>query len=95
MTVYDITNIEHCDVSMVGTILYRILAHDGWYIYQADNIPGMDEEGNPTKIYRTIAILRTDYDFSLVEITAEADLSENAEIYGNTDDYDKEASDDD
>ena len=82
MTVYDIPNIEHCDVSMVRTIAYRIVAHPGWYIHQQDGIPGVDEEGNPTKIYKGIAILRTDYDFSLVEITAEADLPENAEICG-------------
>lgn len=80
MTVYDIPNIEHCDVTPVGTIAYRVIAHPGWYIYQADNIPGEDENGNPTKIYRGAAILRTDYDFSLVEITAEADLPDNAEI---------------
>jgi hypothetical protein len=85
MTVYDIPNIEHCDVSMVGTVLYRIVAHPGWYIYQADNIPGVDPEtGNPTKVYRGMAVLRTDYDFSLVEITAEADLPDNAQICGDT-----------
>lgn len=82
MTVYDIPNIEHCDVSMVGTILYRIVAHPGWYIHQKDIAPGMDADGNPTKVYRGAAILRMDYDFSLVEITAEADLPENAEICG-------------
>ena len=84
MTVYDIPNIEHCDVSMIGTVLYRIVCHEGWYIHQQDNSPGIDEEGNPTKIYKTIAILRTDYDFSTVEITAEADLPDNAEICGDT-----------
>lgn len=84
MTVYDIPNIEHCDVTMVGTIAYRLVAHEGWYIYQATNIPGEDENGNPTKIYRGAAILSVNYDFSLVEITAEADLPDNAEICGNT-----------
>lgn len=83
MTVYDIPNIEHCDVTMLGTIGYRIFAHEGWYIYQADNIPGGTEE-NPTKIYRTAVILFTNYDFSLVEITAAADLPDNAEICGDT-----------
>lgn len=85
MTVYDIPNIEHCDVSMVGTVLYRIIAHEGWYIHLPTNEPGIDEEGNPTKVYKTIAILRTDYDFSVVEITAEADLPGDAEILGDTD----------
>lgn len=84
MTVYEIPNIEHCDVIPVGTIGFRVNAHSGWYIYQADNIPGTDEEGNPTKVYRTATFLRADYDFSMVEITAEADLPENAEICGTT-----------
>lgn len=82
MTVYDIPNIEHCDVSMVGTVLYRVVAHPGWYIYRADELPGVDENDNPTKIYKTIAILNVNFDFSLVEITAEADLPENAAICG-------------
>lgn len=81
MTVYDIPNIEHCDITIVANTYYRIVAHPGWYIYQADNIPGGTEE-NPTKVYKGAAILRMDYDFSLVEITAEADLPENAEICG-------------
>lgn len=84
MTVHDIPNIEHCDVSTVGTIGFRIVAHEGWYIHLADELPGGTEE-NPTKIYKTIAILWNDYDFSLVEITAAADLPENAEICGDTD----------
>lgn len=82
MTVYDIPNIEHCTVSPIGTIGFRVIAHDGWYIYQSTNIPGEDENGNPTKIYRTVALLPTDYDFSQVEITAETDLPPNAEICG-------------
>ena len=89
MTVYDIPNIEHCDVTAVGTIAYRIVAHEGWYIHQADNTPGGTEE-NPTKIYKGAAILRNDYDFSLVEITAEADLPANAEICGGTGNNDHE-----
>ena len=84
MTIYDIPNIEHCDITTVGSSHYRIFAHEGWYIYQADNIPGVDADGNPTKVYRTVAILYVNYDFSLVEITAEADLPENAEICGDT-----------
>lgn len=83
MTVYEIPNIEHCDVSTIGTIGFRIIAHSGWYIHQRDHSEGMDENGNPTKIYKTVALLRTDYDFSLVEITAEADLPDNAEICGS------------
>lgn len=85
MTVYDIPNIEHCDITIIANTLYRIVAHPGWYIYQADNSPGIDENGNPTKIYKGAAILRMDYDFSMVEITAEADLPDNAEICGGGD----------
>lgn len=81
MTVYEIPNIEHCDVTAVGTIAYRIVAHSGWYIYQPENDPSTAEEENK-KYYSTVAILRTDYDFSKIEITAEADLPENAEICG-------------
>lgn len=81
MTVYDIPNIEHCDVATFGSNAYRIIAHPGWYIYRADEIPGGTEE-NPTKVYKTVAILPINFDFSMVEITAEADLPENAEICG-------------
>lgn len=84
MTVYDIPNIEHCDVSTIGTIGYRVVAHEGWYIHQQDNEPGMDENGNPTKVYKTIALLRNNYDFSLVEICAAEDLPANAEIHAST-----------
>lgn len=82
MTVYDIPNIEHCDIVPVGTIAYRIIAHPGWYIYKANNPVGEDENGNPTKLYQGIAIVSVNFDFSLVEITAEADLPDNAEICG-------------
>jgi hypothetical protein len=81
MTIFDIPNIEHCDVTPVGTIAHRVIAHPGWYIHQTDNPPGGTDE-NPTKIYKTAAILRTNYDYSKVEITAEADLPGNAEICG-------------
>lgn len=90
MTVYDIPNIEHCDITMFGTTLYRIVCHEDWYIHLADDTPGIDEDGNPTKIYKGAAILRTDYDFSLVEITAEADLPANAEICGTVGEPDHE-----
>ena len=82
MTVYDIPNIEHCDVSAFGASHYRIVAHPGWYIHLPTNEPGFDEDGNPTKVYKGIALLSVNYDFSTVEITAEADLPDNAEICG-------------
>lgn len=87
MTVYDIPNIEHCNVSAFGSNAYRIIAHEGWYIHQQDNSPGIDENGNPTKIYKTVAILSVNYDFSTVEICSEADLPENAEICGGNNNH--------
>lgn len=84
MTIYDIPNIEHCDVALFGSLNYRIVAHEGWYIHLPTYEPGINEDGSITKIYKGAAIIRTDYDFSTVEITAEADLPENAEICGDT-----------
>lgn len=84
MTIHDIPNIEHCTIEVIGTIAYRIRTTEGWYIHLANDPVGEDENGNPTKLYRTVAILRTDYDFSTVEICAEADLPNNAEICGDT-----------
>lgn len=89
MTIYEIPNIEHCDIVPVGTIAYRVYAHDGWYIYQADN-PAGGTPDNPTKIYRTVGIFSVNYDFSLVEIVAEADLPTDAEICGGGDNNDHE-----
>lgn len=83
MTIYEIPNIEHCNVSPIGTTGYRIFTHEGWYIHLPTNEPGMDAEGNPTKVYKTVALLPVNYDFSVVEITAEADLPLNAEICGD------------
>lgn len=80
MTVYDIPNIEHCDVAPIGSLNYRLICHEGWYVYLPTHFPGLDENGNPTKVYKTVAIFRTDYDFSTIEITAEADLPDNAQI---------------
>lgn len=80
MTVYEIPNIEHCTVEPISTIGYRIFANEGWYIHLGTSAPGVDEDGNPTKPYKTVVILWNTYDFSQVEITAEADLPENAEI---------------
>lgn len=90
MDIYDIPNIEHCDVAAFGSLNYRVIAHEGWYIHQRDLAPGVDMDGNPTKIYRTATILSKTYDFSLVEITAEADLPSNAEICGIEDEPEHE-----
>jgi hypothetical protein len=84
MTVYEIPNIEHCTVTPVGTIGYRITAHDGWYIHLND---GVEDTVN---VWKGAVILRTDYNFEQVEIRAEADLPEGAEIYGAGDDNEPE-----
>ena len=86
MTIYEIPNIEHCDITTVGTSHYRIFAHEGWYIHKADD-PEMGTEENPTIMYRTVIIVSNDYDFSQIEICAEADLPENAEICGGGNDH--------
>ena len=90
MTIYEVPNIEHCTVSAIGTVGFRVTAHDGWYIHQQEYEPGVDENGNPTKIYMTVALLRADYDFSMLEICAEADLPDNAEICGGDNEPDHE-----
>lgn len=76
VTVYDIPNIEHCDVIPVGTIAHRVNTHEGWYIHFTD---GDEYSMNQ---YKTAVVLRTDMDLSNVEIIAEADLPPDAEICG-------------
>lgn len=77
MTVYEIPNIEHCTVTEVGdpVAMYRIKSSDGWYIH----LNTADTEN----IYKTFVALLATYDFSLVQIVAEADLPEGAEILAN------------
>ena len=85
MTIYEIPNIEHCDITTIGTSLYRIFAHEGWYIHLPTNEPILGIDGTLKKVYKTVAIMSVNYDFSTVEITAEADLPPNAEICGGND----------
>ena len=76
MTVYEIPNIEHCTVTPVGTVGYRITAHEGWYIHLHN---GVEDTVN---VWKGAVILPATTDFSIVEIRAEADLPEGAEICG-------------
>lgn len=78
MTVYEVLNIEHCTVKPLGdpVVVYRIKADEGWYIHLND---GDEERENA---WKTSVALSANYDFSLVQIVAEADLPEGAEIYG-------------
>lgn len=83
MTVYEIPNIEHCNVEPIGNpaIGYRISTHEGWYI-RYDT--GDEYLANIWKT--TICPLAND-DFTKVIIVAEADLPEGAEICGGDNDH--------
>ena len=75
MSVYDLQNVV---ITPVGNpvIGYKINSVAGWYIH----LPEHDDF-----VYKTTVILRTDYDFSTVQIVAEADLPADAEILGGDD----------
>lgn len=79
MPVYEIPNIEHCTVEEFGNPvwMYRIISNEGWFIHLNDGI------ADAINAWKTAVALPDDYDFSIVEIRAEADLPEDAEIYGN------------
>lgn len=87
MTIYDIPNIEHCDVTPIGTVGWRVAAHEGWYIHKSTDPLGEDADGNPTILYRTYVAIRNTEDLSGIEIVAEADLPANAEICGGDNDH--------
>lgn len=78
MTVYEVPNIEHCTVRPLGdpVVVYRINSNEGWYIHLNDG----DELA--ANAWKTAVALSVDFDFSIVQIVAEADLPEGAEIYG-------------
>lgn len=78
MTVYEIPNIEHCTVTPVGTLGYRIIANEGWYIHLNN---GVEDTAN---VWKGAVVLLANDDFTMVEIRAEADLPEGAEICGDT-----------
>lgn len=75
MTVYDIPNIEHCDITQFGG-MFRIVSHEGWYIHLNN---GIEDTMN---VWKGAVALPSNYDFSIVEIRAEADLPPDAEICG-------------
>ena len=75
MTIYDVPNIEHCTVTeRLGGKSYKVVANSGWFIHYNDG----DEETE--NFWFTVILVRSDYDFSLIQIVAEADLPEGAEI---------------
>jgi hypothetical protein len=78
MTVYDIPNIEHCTVTpKANGAMYLIVANEGWYIHLND---GIEDTEN---LWKGAVGLSANYDFTQVEIRAEADLPEGAEICGD------------
>ena len=76
MSVYDLQNVT---VTEIGNpvVMYKIVSDEGYYIHLPSHDP---------LVFKTAVALRTDYDFSTVQIVAEADLPEDAEILGGGDD---------
>ena len=70
MSVYDLLNVT---VEEMGTIYYRVRTNEGYYMA----CPMYGEN-----VYKTVGTFRVSYDFSLVQIVAEADLPEGAELNG-------------
>ena len=77
MTVYEIPNIEHCTVTPVANgNMYLITTHEGWWIHLHN---GVEDTVN---VWKGAVALQASTDFSIVEIRAEADLPEGAELCG-------------
>lgn len=70
MSVYDL---QHVTVTeRLNGAMYMIVSDEGWYIHLPQHNP---------YVYKTVVILEAAYDFSTVQIVAEKDLPEDAEIY--------------
>lgn len=79
MTVYEIPNIEHCDIEIVASgRIYKINSHEGWYIH-------INSEATENIYKRAVGLLTT-FDFSLVVIIPESELPEGAEVMGGGND---------
>lgn len=74
MTIYEIPNIEHCDIKPISTLGYSISAHEGWYIHLNDDVE------DTINIWKRVVVLLTNTDWSIVEIRHESELPHNAEI---------------
>lgn len=79
MTIYEVPGIENCIVEEVGNpvIGYRVRANEGWCIHVATHAEN--------EYARTI-IIRTDYDFSTIQIIDVNTLGPEAEIHGGNND---------
>ena len=78
MTVHEIPGIENCTITSIGNpvIGYTIRANDGWCIHTANH--GENE-------YALMITIRTDYDFSTIQIIDVNTLGPEAEIHGGND----------
>lgn len=74
MTVYEIPNIENCDVRQIGNS-YRIVTHEGWVI----KLPEYEEN-----VYSTAVFLSDTRDFSTVQILPISSLEGDYEINNET-----------
>lgn len=74
MSVYDLPHVTVTEKA--SGRMYLVVADDGWYIHCPDY-----EENE----YKTAGGFPAAYDFSTVEIVAEADLPADAVINGDTD----------
>ena len=74
MTVYEIPNIENCNVRQVANS-YLITTNEGWYIH----LPEHEENS-----YTTAVFLLATYDFSTVQIIPASELPPDAEFNGVT-----------
>lgn len=90
MNIYDIPNIEHCDVEVIGTIGHRLFAHEGWYIHKSTDPMVEDENGVPSILYRTVVFVNVNEDYNGVEITAAEDLPDQYIICGTPGNNDHE-----
>ena len=74
MSAYDL---QHVTVTpKANGAMYLIVADEGWYIHCPEHDP---------LVYKGAVALLATYDFSTVQIVAEADLPEGAEILGDGD----------
>ena len=75
MSVYDLPNVTVTPKANGG--MFLIVADPGYYIHCPEHDP---------LVYKGAVALLASYDFSTVQIVAEADLPEGAEILGGGDD---------
>ena len=61
----------------INGAMFMIVANDGYWIFIKENV--LDFGDYQKKLYKKTVILNADYDWESVEVTAEADLPDNAE----------------